>query len=44
MPTGAARQALAHLEQRTGIRTYNLGMGKGYSVLEMIRAMEEARV
>lgn len=33
-------QALEHLEQ--GVRVYNLGTGRGYSVLEVLRAYEEA--
>lgn len=39
-----ARGHLAALQQppRAGIRTYNLGTGRGYSVLEMITAFEKA--
>ena len=33
--------ALNAIEQGSGIEVYNLGTGKGYSVLEMIRAFEE---
>jgi len=35
-------KALDHLQQTQGYRAYNLGAGKGYSVLEMIRAFEQA--
>lgn len=35
-------KALDHLKQSTGYRAYNLGAGKGYSVLEMIKAFEKA--
>ncbi|MBN2402060.1 MAG: UDP-glucose 4-epimerase GalE [Spirochaetes bacterium] len=34
--------ALKKLETKPGIVTYNLGTGKGYSVLEMIKAFEKA--
>jgi UDP-glucose 4-epimerase len=34
--------ALEKLAQHTGYAAYNLGAGKGYSVLEMIKAFEEA--
>ena len=34
--------ALAAIERSCGLEVYNLGTGKGYSVLEMIRAFEEA--
>ena len=34
--------ALAHLGNRAGVATYNLGTGRGYSVLEMIQAFSEA--
>jgi UDP-glucose 4-epimerase len=33
--------ALRLLEESCGLRTYNLGSGKGYSVLELLRAMEK---
>jgi UDP-glucose 4-epimerase len=36
-------QALEHMrEGKEGIRIYNLGTGRGYSVLELIRAFEKA--
>lgn len=35
-------KALEKLETDPGLVTYNLGTGQGYSVLEMIRAFEEA--
>ncbi|MGL4793625.1 MAG: GDP-mannose 4,6-dehydratase, partial [Aeromonas jandaei] len=35
-------KALARIESDTGVFTYNLGTGQGYSVLEMIRAFEAA--
>jgi UDP-glucose 4-epimerase len=35
-------RALAKLEQTTGVHTWNLGTGKGYSVLEMVAAFERA--
>ncbi len=34
--------ALKKLEQDPGVATYNLGTGRGYSVLEMVRAFEKA--
>lgn len=34
--------ALGHLARRDGLLTLNLGTGRGYSVLEMVRAFEEA--
>lgn len=34
--------ALRLLEESCGLRTYNLGTGKGYSVLELLHAMEKA--
>jgi len=34
--------ALDKLDENPGIVTYNLGTGKGYSVLEMISAFENA--
>lgn len=33
--------ALRLLEQNCGLRTYNLGSGKGYSVLQLLKAMEK---
>lgn len=33
--------ALKAIEENCGVKVYNLGTGKGYSVLEMIRAFEE---
>lgn len=35
-------KALDHLPKVSGYKAYNLGAGKGYSVLEMIRAFEAA--
>ncbi|MFH5834060.1 UDP-glucose 4-epimerase GalE [Halalkalibaculum sp. DA384] len=35
-------KALEKLDTRPGLVTYNLGTGQGYSVLEMIRAFQEA--
>ncbi|WHY61127.1 UDP-glucose 4-epimerase GalE [Cytobacillus firmus] len=35
-------KALEKVADATGIDAYNLGTGKGYSVLEMVRAFEEA--
>ncbi|MBN2040023.1 MAG: UDP-glucose 4-epimerase GalE [Spirochaetes bacterium] len=35
-------QALRKLETKPGIVTYNLGTGRGYSVLEMLKAFEKA--
>lgn len=35
-------KALDHLKIRRGIHAYNLGTGKGYSVLEVIEAFEKA--
>ena len=35
-------KALARIESDTGVFTYNLGTGQGYSVLEMIKAFEAA--
>ena len=35
-------KALEHLSGKTGVETYNLGTGKGYSVLDVIKAFEEA--
>ncbi len=34
--------ALKKLEEKPGVVTYNLGTGKGYSVLEMVHAFEKA--
>jgi UDP-glucose 4-epimerase len=34
-------KALEKLAERPGVVTYNLGTGRGYSVLEMVRAFEE---
>ena len=34
--------ALAHLQNQSGWQAYNLGTGQGYSVLDMVRAFEEA--
>ncbi|MFC0709310.1 UDP-glucose 4-epimerase GalE [Azorhizophilus paspali] len=35
-------EALRAIGRQTGLRVWNLGTGKGYSVLEMIRAFEQA--
>lgn len=35
-------KAIARIREARGVFTYNLGTGKGYSVLEMIRAFEQA--
>ncbi|MDO9140920.1 MAG: UDP-glucose 4-epimerase GalE [Methylobacter sp.] len=35
-------RALAWLRQQTGVHVFNLGTGRGYSVLEMVRAFERA--
>ena len=35
-------RALSAIERNCGLEVYNLGTGKGYSVLEMIHAFEEA--
>jgi len=35
-------KALERLAARPGVVTYNLGAGRGYSVLEMVRAFEQA--
>lgn len=35
-------KALDHLQQSQGCKAYNLGAGKGYSVLQMIAAFEKA--
>ncbi len=35
-------KALEKLSQKPGLVTYNLGTGQGYSVLEMLRAIEQA--
>ncbi|MOA42564.1 UDP-glucose 4-epimerase [compost metagenome] len=35
-------KALARIEGDTGVFTYNLGTGQGYSVLEMVKAFETA--
>lgn len=35
-------KALERLTARPGVVTYNLGTGRGYSVLEMVRAFEQA--
>ena len=35
-------KALEKLKQKSGLITYNLGTGKGYSVLETIKAFEQA--
>lgn len=34
--------ALRYLQQNTGVHTWNLGTGQGYSVLDMVRAFEAA--
>ena len=34
--------ALAYLERNPGLRIHNLGTGRGYSVLEVLRAFEQA--
>ena len=34
--------ALKHMEKQSGVEIYNLGTGKGYSVLEVIKAFEKA--
>lgn len=36
-------RAIEKLQKTTGIHTWNLGVGKGYSVLEMIAAFEKRR-
>jgi len=33
-------QALAWLQNQTGAHVFNLGAGRGYSVLEMVKAFE----
>lgn len=35
-------KALEALDNRSGVNTWNLGTGRGYSVLEMVRAFEKA--
>src|SRR5699024_10467782 len=35
-------KALEHLDNNNGLEIYNLGTGRGYSVLEVIAAFEEA--
>ncbi|MNP68124.1 UDP-glucose 4-epimerase [compost metagenome] len=35
-------KALQAINQKTGVNIWNLGTGTGYSVLEMIRAFEQA--
>jgi UDP-glucose 4-epimerase len=35
-------QAMQALQGRTGLHTWNLGTGQGYSVLEVVRAFEQA--
>ncbi|ARJ43129.1 UDP-glucose 4-epimerase GalE [Pantoea alhagi] len=35
-------KALDHLDQLQGYKAYNLGAGKGYSVMEMVKAFEKA--
>lgn len=35
-------KALARIADNTGVSIYNLGTGKGYSVLEMVKAFEQA--
>ena len=39
---GGHRKALERLTLGTGVVTYNLGTGHGYSVLEVVRAFEQA--
>jgi UDP-glucose 4-epimerase len=34
--------ALSHLSQQTGWQAFNLGTGQGYSVLDMVKAFEQA--
>ena len=34
--------ALTHLDQQQGWQTFNLGTGQGYSVLDMVKAFEQA--
>ena len=34
--------ALQAIEAKCGVKVYNLGTGKGYSVLEVVKAFEEA--
>jgi UDP-glucose 4-epimerase len=35
-------KAVQHLDQQSGVAVYNLGTGKGYSVLDMVKAFERA--
>lgn len=35
-------KALAWLQNQTGVHVFNLGTGRGYSVLEMVKAFEQA--
>jgi len=35
-------KALGHLQSHSGLHVYNLGTGQGYSVLEIVRAFEQA--
>ena len=35
-------QALIKLENNTGVFTYNIGSGRGHSVLDMIKSFEKA--
>ena len=35
-------KALAHIEEKPGVRIFNLGTGKGYSVLDMVAAFSRA--
>jgi UDP-glucose 4-epimerase len=35
-------KAIGKLDQKPGLVTYNLGTGRGYSVLEVIKAFEKA--
>lgn len=35
-------KALKAIEEKCGVKTYNLGTGKGYSVLDLVNAFEEA--